>query len=86
MWWEELRAACFVVAGGFSRVVACRRVFSSCGLQEGFLKLWHGGGYSLVAVCGLLIVVASLVAEHRLLGTRASTAAAHGLSSCGAHA
>ena len=28
------------------------------------------GGYSLVAVCRLLTVVASLVAEHRLQGTR----------------
>ena len=26
------------------------------------------GGYSLLVVCGLLIVVASLVAEHGLLG------------------
>ena len=36
-------------------------------------------GYSLVAVCGLLIVVASLVA-HRLLSTPASVVVAHGLS------
>ena len=29
------------------------------------------GGYSVVAVCRLLIAVASLVAEHRLKGSRA---------------
>ena len=34
----------------------CTRAFSSCGDQ----------GLLFVAVCGLLIVVASLVAEHRL--------------------
>ena len=33
-------------------------------------------------VLGLLIVVASLVAEHQLKSARASVAAAHGLSSC----
>ena len=33
--------------------------------------------YSLVAVHGLLIAVASLVAERRLWGLRASVAAAH---------
>ena len=32
-------------------------------------------GYSLVAVCGLLIAVASLVAERRLEGTQASVVA-----------
>ena len=46
----------------------CVRAFSSCG-ERGLL---------FVAVCGLLIVVASLVVEHGLL--------AHGLSSCGLHA
>ena len=40
------------------------------------------GAYFLVVVHGLLIVVASLIAEHQLKGTRASVAAAHGLSSC----
>ena len=39
-------------------------------------------GYSLVALCGLLIVVASLVAEHRLQFTQASVVVVHGLSSC----
>ena len=38
---------------------------------------------SLVAVCGPLFMVASLVAEHWLQGTRASVVAARGLSSCG---
>ena len=45
-----------------------------------------GGGCSLVAVPGLLIVVASLVAEHSLWGMRASVAAPPGLSSCGSWA
>ena len=41
------------------------------------------GGYSLVELCGLLIAVASLVAQHGLEGQQASVAAAQGLSSCG---
>ena len=40
-------------------------------------------GLLFVAVCGLLIAVASLVAEHGLLGMRASVVAACRLSSCG---
>ena len=40
------------------------------------------GGYFLVAMCWLLIAVASLLAEHGLQGTWTS-AAARGLSSCG---
>ena len=43
-------------------------------------------GYSLVAVRGLLIAAASLVAEHRLWGTRASAAEAPGLCSCSSQA
>ena len=42
--------------------------------------------FSLVAMHGLLIVVASLVAEHRLSGTQASVAVAQGLISCGSQA
>ena len=34
-----------------------------------------GGGYSLVAVCRLLLAMASLVYEHRLKGAWASVAA-----------
>ena len=44
-----------------------------------------GGGYSPVAGHGLLIAVASLVAEHTFQGTQTSVISAHGLSSCGAH-
>ena len=33
---------------------------------HGLSQVVAGRGYSLVAVCGLLIAVASLVAEHRL--------------------
>ena len=47
----------------------CVRAFSSCG-ERGLL---------FVAVRGLLIAVASLVAEHGLLGTRASVIVARGL-------
>ena len=49
----------------------------------------NGGeqGLLFVAACRLLIAVASLVAEHRLQGTRASEVVARvlepGLSSCG---
>ena len=68
------------------------------GLQccVGFSLVAEGGGYSLVAVRGL-IAVASLVAGHRLWGSRASALLAcgpvlqlpgleHSLSSCGARA
>ena len=60
--------------------VAARRLFSSCGEQ----------GLLLVVVCGLLIAVASLVAEHRLqvrglqqLWHAGSVVVAHGLQSKG---
>ena len=58
----------------------CAQAFSSCG----------GWGLLFVAVCGLLIAVASLVAEHgsrhadfSSCGTWASVAVAHGLQSAG---
>ena len=37
-------------------------------------------GFSLVAVCGLLLAVASLVAEHGLEGALATVVGAYGLS------
>ena len=40
------------------------------------------GGYSLIAVHGLLIAAASPVAEHRPQDTQASVAVVHGLSHC----
>ena len=43
-------------------------------------------GVSLVAVCRLLIVVASLAEEHRLEGEQAPVAAARGLGSWGSQA
>ena len=43
-------------------------------------------GYRLVVVLGVLIVVASVISEHRLLGMRVSTAVARGLSSWGSQA
>ena len=43
-------------------------------------------GFSLVAVPGLLTVVASLIVEHGLWGARALEGAACGLSSCGSRA
>ena len=54
----------------------CMRAFSSRGE-------W---GLLFVAVCGLLIEVASLVAEHGALGARASVGVARRLSSCGSQA
>ena len=48
------------------------------------------GGYSLVAVCRLLVAVASLVVDHRLgvmaheLGSCGSQTVEHTLNSCGA--
>ena len=39
-------------------------------------------GYSLAAVHELLIVVTSLLVDHRLLSTWASVAVGHGLSGC----
>ena len=39
-------------------------------------------GYSPVAACELLVLVASLVMEHRLHGAQASAVVAHELSSC----
>ena len=46
-------------------------------------SLVESRGYSLAAVHRLLTAVASPAVEHRLLGMRASTVAARGLSSCG---
>ena len=40
-------------------------------------------GYSLVVVCQLLVVVASLVAEHGLQAYKASVVAAPGLQNAG---
>ena len=56
----------------------CTRAFSSCG-ERGLL---------FVVVHGLLIEVASLVAEHGLwaLGVWASVVVVRGLSSCGSRA
>ena len=42
----------------------------------GFSLVAKSGGYSLVAVRGILLAVASLAAEHRLYGTQASAVAA----------
>ena len=60
-------------------------VLAELGLRfcVGFSLASAGGGYSLVALLGLLIVVASLVAEHGLWCPLASAVAACGLSSCG---
>ena len=50
---------------------------------EGFPLVVVSGRYSLVAVHGLLTVVASLVEEYGLYGMWASAVAARGLSGCG---
>ena len=46
----------------------------------GFSLVVASGGRSSAAACGLLIAVASLVAEQRLKGPRTSVVVAHGLS------
>ena len=55
-------------------------------LHAGFYPLEGNEGYSLVAVCRLLIAVASLVEEDGLQGMQASVAVAHGFNSCGSRA
>ena len=50
-------------------------------LLDSFSLVADSGGYSVVMVHRLLIMVASLVAEHRHLGIRASVVVACGLSS-----
>ena len=49
-------------------------------MHTGFSLAPPSGSYSLVAVLGFLIAMASLVAKHRLLGAQASAVAAHRLS------
>ena len=51
-----------------------------------FSVVVESGGYSLGMVCGLLIEVASLVAEHGLQSTRTSVVVALGFSSHGSRA
>ena len=46
----------------------------------GFSLLSASSGYSLIVLLGLLIAVASLVAEHGLQGVQASVVGSHGLS------
>jgi len=53
----------------------CQVFITTCGLS----LVVASGGYSLVAGCVCLIVVASLAVEHRL-GTQASVAVVRGLS------
>ena len=55
----------------------CARSSLLCGLSS-----LHQAGTTLVELPGLLIAVASLMAEHR----RASIVGARGLNSCGAQA
>ena len=50
----------------------------------GFSLVVVSRSYTLVAVRGLLVAVASLVAEHRVCGIWASVVVARGLSGCGA--
>ena len=55
-------------------------------VASGLSSSWASGCCPPIAARGLLIVVAPLVAEHRLQGTRASAAVACGLRSCGSRA
>ena len=47
-------------------------------LRVGSSIVGAGGGYSRVAMCRLLIALASLLVEQGLQGTQPSVAAAHG--------
>ena len=57
-----------------------------CVCAGGFSLVVASEGYSLAEVCRLLIAIASLVAEHRLSGARATVVVLRGLSSCGSQA
>ena len=67
-------------------VINFNRLFIIFTLCLTVLGLCYCSGFSLVVVSGLLIVVVSLVVEHRLSGKWASVVAACGLSSCGSQA
>ena len=60
---------CMYICVAALGLCCCARAFSSCGKR----------GLLFVAVHGLLIAVASLVAEHGLLGVRASAVVVRGL-------
>ena len=62
------------IYGFAGSLLLCTEAFCSCSEQ----------GLLIVAVLGLVIVVASLVAEHRLKGVWASAVATLRPSSCGA--
>ena len=66
----------------------CLSVSISVGLccPVGFSLVTARGGSSLIVVHGLLIVVASLGAEHGLSGVQTLVAEACGLSGCGSPA
>ena len=68
--------ACFLSLLAALGLCCCACAFSSCGEQ----------GLLFVVVRGLLIAVASLVAEHGLLGAQISVVVALRLSSCGSRA
>ena len=76
---------------GFRLFIVVASLVAEPGLQSvlglpcyaGFSLVAATGSYSLVAVCGFLIAVASLVVEQGLWGTQASAVAALGLQSTG---
>ena len=53
---------------------------------QGLSLIAESEGYSVVAVCGLLTAMTSLVSEHGHWDTQPSVVAARGSSSCGAQA
>ena len=71
MEWVEVREASSPLQSSYSAIDVPPRLKKDlfiCGCSGS--SLWHtvvvSRGYSLVEVCGLLIAVTSLVAEHRL--------------------
>ena len=73
------------MASFFKKIIYYLLVWAVLGLCccTGFSLVAVNGGYSLVAVPGLLITLASLVEEHGLQGAQASAVVAPGLQSTG---
>ena len=68
------------VEGNFSLFVYLSWTVLGLHCCMGFPLVLASGGYSLVAVCRVLIMVASLAAEHGLSGALASVVVEHRLS------
>ena len=70
----------FLLKGFYLFIYLFKAAWGSSFAALGLSLIVEGRGYSLVGVHGLLITVASLVAERRCWGTRSSVVVADGLS------